>query len=77
MGLPAVAMRDKSMPDRIEETPSAAGVNQAVVSGIFREDCRIGEIREPPPGCLSGEVGAEAFSITLRALFERGSRFDA
>jgi hypothetical protein len=48
MGLPAVAMRDKSMPDRIEETPSAAGVNQAAVSGIFRKDCRIGEIREPP-----------------------------
>ena len=56
----------------MEETLPAAAVNQAVVSRVLREDRWIREIREKPPRCLPGEVGAKAFTITLGALSERG-----
>ena len=70
--LAAVARRHKRVLDCVEETPPAAAVNQAVISRVFREDRWIGEVREKPPRCLPGEVGAKAFPITLGALPERG-----
>ncbi|MGP8244423.1 MAG: hypothetical protein ACLQVN_07870 [Bryobacteraceae bacterium] len=66
------ALCHKGMLDCMEETLSAAALNQAVVSRILREDSWIREIREKPPRCLPGEVGANAFPITLGALSEGG-----
>ena len=57
---------------RMEETLPATAVHQRVVSRILRKDRRIREIREKPPGRLSGEIGGETFRVTFGALSERG-----
>src|ERR1700693_2509044 len=47
--LAAVALRYKGVFDCMDEPPPAAAVNQAVVSGVLREDRWIREIYEEPP----------------------------
>lgn len=63
--LAAVALRHESMFDCMEETLPTAGVDQTVIPRVLREDRWIRKIREKPPRCLPGEVGAKTSPITI------------